>query len=97
MERVLDDAADHLRRETSVGELNIAARALRWLCSYFFMPPAALTFWMYALVVLRGGRGAGAEEDRDEAAAGLAICVVQGRTSLEGLRVDRGAVSDEQY
>ena len=54
MERVLDDAADHLRRETSVGELNIAARALRWLCSYFFMPPAALTFWMYALVVSAG-------------------------------------------
>jgi hypothetical protein len=51
---------------------------------------------MYALVVVRGEGGAGAEEDRDEALA-VDNCVVQGRTSLGGPRVDRGAVSDEQY
>ena len=43
-----------------------------------------------------GEGGAGAEEDRDEALA-VDNCVVQGRTSLGGPRVDRGAVSDEQY
>ena len=60
------------------------------------MPPAAITFWMYALVVVRGEGGAGAEEDRDEALA-VDNCVAQVRTSLGGPRVDRGAVSDEQY
>ena len=45
---------------------------------------------MYALVVVRGEGGAGAEEDRDEALA-VDNCVVQGRTSLGGPRVDRGA------
>ena len=44
---------------------------------------------------VRGEGGAGAEEDRDEALA-VDNCVVQGRTSLGGPRVDRGAVSDEQ-
>ena len=44
---------------------------------------------------LRGEGGAGAEEGRDEA-AGVVNCPFQGRTSLGGPRVDRGAVSEEQ-
>ena len=47
---------------------------------------------------LCGEGGAGAEEGRDEAAAGgQAKGQVQGRASLGGPRVDRGAVFDEQY
>ena len=42
-----------------------------------------------------GEGGAGAEEGRDEA-AGEDNCPVQGRTSLGGPSVDRGAVSEEQ-
>ena len=44
---------------------------------------------------LSGEGGAGAEEGRDEA-AGVVNCPFQGRTSLAGPRVDRGAVSEEQ-
>ena len=44
---------------------------------------------------LSGEGGAGTEEGRDEA-AGVENCPVQGRTSLGGPRVDRGAVSEEQ-
>ena len=43
---------------------------------------------------LRGEGGAGAQEDR-EVVAGVENCPVQGRTSLGGPRVDRGAVSEE--
>ena len=48
------------------------------------------------VVRLRGEGGAGAEEDRDEAALGEAKGQVQGRTSVAGPRVDRCAVFYEQ-
>ena len=43
-----------------------------------------------------GEGSAGAEEDREEAAALPANCPVQGRFIQAASRVDRGAVSDDQ-
>jgi hypothetical protein len=44
-----------------------------------------------------GEGGAGAEEGREEAAVGLFDCPVQRRVSVVIPRVDRGAVSEEQF
>ena len=99
VEGVLDDEADYLRRE--VGEMRgercgegvevvalVAAEAAR-----------GDHFLEVRVGRVRGEGGAGAEEDRDEAAAGLRVnvtCVAQGRAPRIVLRVDRGAVSEEQ-
>ena len=97
MERVLDDAADHLRRE--VGELRGEGRGEGVEVVALVLSEAARRdhFPQVRVVRLRGEGGAGAEEGRDEAAAvGAFNCPVQGRVSVVIPRVDRGAVSEEQ-
>ena len=98
MERVLDDAADQLRRE-EMGEFRGKGRGEGVEVVALVLSDAARRdhFPDVRVVRLRGEGGAGAEEDREEAAGGQAKGQVQGRASLGGPRVDRGAVFDEQY
>ena len=97
MEGVFDDEADYLRRE--VGEfrgerfgdgVEVVARVV--------VGAARRDHFLEVRVGrVRGEGGAGAEEDRDEAAAGVVNCLVQGCAPPEAVsRVEIGAVSDEQ-
>ena len=97
MERVLDDAADHLRRE--VGEPRRKGRGEGVEVDALVLSEAARRdhFPDVGVGRLRGEGGAGAEEDREEAVTGVVNCPFQGRVSIAIIRVYIGAVSDEQY
>ena len=98
MEGVLDDDADQLLRE-AVGEFRGErfGEGVEVVARVVVDAARGDHFLEVRVGRVRGEGGAGAEEDRDEAAApGLEKCVVQGRMSLGGPRVDRGAVSEEQ-
>ena len=96
MERVLDDAADHLRRE--VGEFWGEGRGegVEVVALVFFDAARRAHFPDVRVGRLRGEGGAGAKEEREEAVEGVANCEVQGRFSRGRVTlIDRGAVSDE--
>ena len=95
---MLDDDADQLLRE-EVGELRGEGRdeGVEVDALVSFDATRRDHFPDVRVVRFCGEGGAGAEEDRGEAALGLVDCPVQGRLSIAIIRVYIGAVSDEQY
>ena len=102
VEGVLDDEADYLRRE--LGEMRgercgEGVEVVALVLSEAARRDHFLDVRIYVRVGrVRGERGAGAEEDRDEASVtgvGTYTCTFQGRLSMAGPRVDLGAVFDE--